>query len=76
LLESMESIWINYNRFEGPIPSEIGLLSNLEYLNLQGNGFTGTLPSAITSLLPNLGELFYRCHYLPLIPPYPNNAFL
>jgi hypothetical protein len=39
--------WCN---FSGTIPSEIGLLTNINYFQLQKNRFEGTLPEGINNL--------------------------
>ena len=43
-------LWLNYNGLTGPIPVELGSLSNLERLGLGSNQLTGTIP-------PELGRL-------------------
>ena len=51
------------------IPTEIGLLKNLEILTLNGNKLQGTIPTEI-GLLRNLKTLFLHEHNLShLIPP-------
>jgi hypothetical protein len=41
-LFSIHSLTMNDNSFRGSIPKEIAKLSNLEFLDLSGNNFTGT----------------------------------
>lgn len=54
---NMSSISFENNRFSGPIPSDIKLLSNLTLLNLSSNLLSGTIPEEIT-LLNKLQRLF------------------
>ena len=45
------------NQFSGPVPSELGLLTNLEvFLNFRNNQLTSTIPTQL-GLLSNLQEL-------------------
>jgi len=46
-----------YNTLRGSIPSELGLLTNLERLDLDDNSLTGSIPSEL-GLLNNLGSLY------------------
>ena len=39
------------NGLFGPIPSEIGLLTNLEYLDIDRNKLTGTIPTELGKLV-------------------------
>ncbi|CAB9524688.1 Leucine Rich Repeat [Seminavis robusta] len=48
---------INNNDLEGPLPSEIGLLTSIEALRLSHNDFSGSIPSEF-GLLNDLTELF------------------
>ncbi|THF99759.1 hypothetical protein TEA_005396 [Camellia sinensis var. sinensis] len=50
LFASLEAIYIDSCGIRGNIPSEIGNLSNLAFLNLAQNGFTGFIPSTIRQL--------------------------
>ena len=43
---------------QGTIPSEIGLLSNLQYFSAPGNNLQGSLPEEIYTKLPNLKSLY------------------
>ncbi|KAJ0601784.1 putative protein kinase RLK-Pelle-LRR-XI-1 family [Helianthus annuus] len=47
---NLERFSIEYCYFEGSIPEQIGLLSNLTHLSLQGNRITGNLPVSLTNL--------------------------
>ncbi|KAM0029560.1 putative protein kinase RLK-Pelle-LRR-XI-1 family [Helianthus debilis subsp. tardiflorus] len=47
---NLERFSIEYCYFEGSIPEQIGLLSNLTHLSLQGNRLTGNLPVSLTNL--------------------------
>jgi len=49
-------IELNKNDLSGMLPSELGLLSNLQKLRLQSNSLSGTLPSELSSL-SNLQDL-------------------
>lgn len=46
-----ETLNLNSNRFEGPIDPSISRLQNLNFLNLERNGFSGDLPSTTKSLV-------------------------
>ena len=41
---------IDDNKFFGSIPTEVGLLTRLEFLNLNRNKFEGSIPSDFGSL--------------------------
>jgi Leucine-rich repeat (LRR) protein len=45
-----EELYLEENDLNGTIPTELGLLSNLEYLDLDRNLFTGTIPASLASL--------------------------
>ena len=49
-------LWLNGNQLSGPIPPELGNLSNLEWLNLYDNQLSGPIPPELGSL-SNLEEL-------------------
>jgi len=53
------------NSLTGLIPSELGLLTNLEWLYLYGNSLTGTLPNEVCALRNdnggNLDRLYADC---------------
>jgi len=44
------SLVLQGNNLQGTIPSEIGLLANVQFLFLSGNALTGTVPAEINSL--------------------------
>jgi len=46
-LTSLTDFEANDNKFNGSIPTEIGLLADLTYLNLWSNQLTSTIPSEI-----------------------------
>lgn len=50
---------MNSNNLAGTIPSEIGNLTNLSYLNLKENNLTGIIPAEIGNLI-NLSHLDFR----------------
>ena len=50
-IESTLEIDIPYSSISGEIPSEIGALINLEYLNLSSNDLTGEIPDEIGNLV-------------------------
>ena len=43
-------LYLLANNLTGTIPTELGLLSNLEYLDLYSNQLNGTLPTSLASL--------------------------
>lgn len=49
------------NDLSGAVPSELGTLSNLRVLELDGNIFDGTVPPEI-GLLKLLGTCLYKCN--------------
>lgn len=50
----VKELWLDNNNLQGTIPSDIGLLTELEYIGFEGNrGLTGSLPIAFG----NLGRL-------------------
>ena len=50
------SLNLRYNQLTGTIPTELGLLTYLQVLDLSGNRLTGTIPEELASLT-NLQEL-------------------
>jgi len=54
------------NDFSGSIPPVIGLLTNLEFLNLGSNDFVGSIPDQICALRnTSLSELYADCTNCP-----------
>ncbi len=49
----VEELGLTFRNLTGTIPAELGTLSSLTYLNLQGNNLSGTIPTS----LGNLGNL-------------------
>ena len=51
------------DNFRGRIPESLGRLKNLEYLYVDGNAFTGTMPDDVCSLVENnmLGPVLADC---------------
>ncbi|XP_059637190.1 LRR receptor-like serine/threonine-protein kinase EFR isoform X1 [Cornus florida] len=50
LSTSLQSIYASYCEIKGRIPNHIGNLSNLAFLHLQANGFTGFIPTTMNKL--------------------------
>jgi Leucine-rich repeat (LRR) protein len=63
------SLFGYFNRLEGPLPSEMGLLA-LEELQIFGNGFTGTIPE---ELFNNVGMTLLRLDINSFDGPLPSN---
>ncbi|PNX78052.1 kinase-like protein, partial [Trifolium pratense] len=49
MLKNIERLDVSENYLSGNIPETIGECISLEYLNLQGNSFNGTIPSSLAS---------------------------
>ncbi len=62
-VESTTELDLRNNQLTGPIPPEIGNLTNLTYLNLGGNQLMGEIPSEIGNLT-NLTRLRFRDNQL------------
>lgn len=41
----MEELYLDQNSFTGPLPTELGILTDLKILDLSFNELTGRLPS-------------------------------
>jgi Leucine-rich repeat (LRR) protein len=50
LFDNSERLRLDDNELRGLLPSEIGLLSNLEYLDFQRNILTGEIPEELGEL--------------------------
>ncbi|KAJ8429831.1 hypothetical protein Cgig2_000159 [Carnegiea gigantea] len=62
-MQSLQSLNLAYNRYiDGTIPSRIGTLSGLTYLNLSRTGFAGQVPIGISHLV--------RLHILDISQPF------
>ncbi|KAJ3235656.1 hypothetical protein HDU81_000288 [Chytriomyces hyalinus] len=51
LLTDLERLYLQENKFSGPLPTEIGGLLNLRILHLGGNQISGVIPDSISSLV-------------------------
>lgn len=58
------SLQLRYNYMTGPLPTEIGRLTNLEWWLQQRNRHTGTIPTEL-NLMTGLGknEVNYEVNY-------------
>ena len=61
--KQMEVIELNQNNFTGEIPSSIGNMSNLRWLNLESNQLIGGIPSDIGNLV-DLSSLTFSENFL------------
>nr|GMD11653.1 probable LRR receptor-like serine/threonine-protein kinase At1g34110 [Ipomoea batatas] len=50
ILNYMSGIDLSFNNFTGPIPHDIGYLSDIHTLNLSNNHFTGSIPTTFSNL--------------------------
>jgi len=67
-VESTTELDLRNNELTGPIPPEIGYLTNLTYLNLKNNQLTGSIPPEIGNLT-NLYNLILSNNQLTGIIP-------
>ncbi|OAP19043.1 hypothetical protein AXX17_AT1G34340 [Arabidopsis thaliana] len=49
-LPKLRTVYLENNRLSGPLPANIGALSNLEILSVAGNRFSGSIPSSMSKL--------------------------
>ncbi|KAF2612164.1 hypothetical protein F2Q70_00012725 [Brassica cretica] len=76
--KSLTSLYVSYlgveaNQFSGPIPDELGNLTNLIVLELASNQFTGRLPSSLARLV-NLEKFrISDNNFSGIIPEYIGN---
>ncbi|KAF3587144.1 hypothetical protein F2Q69_00030035 [Brassica cretica] len=68
------SIGIEANQFSGPIPDELGSMTNLTKLHLASNQFNGSLPITLARLV-NLKDLVSDNNFSGTIPAYIGNWF-
>ena len=71
-VENTDTIYLNISGLIGPIPSEIGNLTNLVWLGLSYNQLTGEIPESICDLnveFSNSGHFLISTNQL--CPPYP-----
>jgi hypothetical protein len=66
-----DSLNLSMQQLTGPIPPEIGKLTNLTGLNLSSNQLTGKIPDNICDIYPNL-SFFFSVTNNQLCPPYPD----
>ena len=60
-LQHLTHLDLNSNTLSGPLPSEIGQLTQLRVLNLRKNNFAGILPNELM-MLKNLESLIMSCN--------------
>ena len=67
-VEDTDTLNLSGNQLTGPIPPEIGNLSNLTHLYLESNQLTGIIPDEIC----NQGDSSPSLSNNQLCPPYPS----
>lgn len=66
---TLESFFLFNNRLSGPLPSELGYLTQLEHLRLDANALTGSIPKELGDL-SKLGKTVTRVfRTAPTRPP-------
>lgn len=74
-LHSLETLSVEYNELEGPLPPSIFNLSSLQTLGIQFNRLNGSFPVDIGNTLPNLQSfLADENQFHGIIPPSLCNA--
>jgi len=63
LLPALNAVLLGANALAGPIPTELGEMSSLEVLHLEGNQLTGSLPLEVVSS-PIIDEIFVTSNKL------------
>ena len=71
-VENTTIIDLNNSGLTGPIPTEIGCLSNLTTLLLQNNELSGEIPGTICSLNVDWTSSNFKIYNNQLCPPYPS----
>ncbi|GER40896.1 protein kinase [Striga asiatica] len=56
-MTGLTTVWLQGNKFTGPIPGSIGSLTSLKELNLNGNHLVGLVPPALAELSLELLDL-------------------
>ncbi|KAL5550493.1 hypothetical protein UlMin_000669 [Ulmus minor] len=69
ILTIFTSIDLSRNKFNGPIPNEIGELTSLYSLNLSSNSLSGKMPMSLGNLRAVESLDFSRNHLIGNIPP-------
>ena len=71
-VENTTILDLNNSGLTGPIPTEIGCLSNLTTLLLQNNELSGEIPGTICSLNVDWTSSNFKIYNNQLCPPYPS----
>ncbi|XP_027152081.1 probable leucine-rich repeat receptor-like protein kinase At1g35710 [Coffea eugenioides] len=57
-LSKLEMLYLSENSLRDPLPQELSNISALREISIEGNGFSGILPSTLGVTLPNLQALY------------------